>query len=246
MTKKLCFFILFLYLSGFCNENAHLDSIPADSNKTTKNSSFSTDSVPPSVNFYINSTTIVDFILPFFNAVVFDFLIEFENTHKGSILFNLASLITFDDYAKEDKSWEGYRYEIAPSIGYRFYLGHLHTYSSNSKIKHRNVPLNSVSPFIQVLGTPVFKFANETKYGSKENKTTSFDLGASIASSLGIVWNGDNFLWNPGITFGYQYWSKNARNILTFDNIDSDVKFIYINGTAPKGFYFLLDNRFGF
>lgn len=150
-----------------------------------------------------------------------------------------------------EKDWEGFRCVTSLGAGYRYYLGHLIIpVHSGSKLKHRNVPLNSFSPYIQTIESPVFKFANDKSYGSKESKSSSFDIGFSSSVSLGLVWNSFNFLWDINLLFGYQYWSDNARNILINDFREKNGSSVnihyFINGMDPKGFYWGFESRFGF
>ncbi len=250
--KKL---ILIILTFGFALSFAQKDSTSTDLSETSKKRYkryvYSTDTIAPRTNFYISNLTISDLILPAFGAFLFDFTLEKENSYNGSLIFNLTTLMRFSDIEDNEgnKDWEGFRSVTSLGAGYRYYLGHLITVRSRSKLKHRNVPLNSISPYIQAIGAPVFKFANDKSYGSKESKSSSFDIGFSTSASLGFVWNGDNFLWDINLLFGYQYWSDKARNILIFDlreKKDSMNLHYFVNGVDPKGFYWGFESRFGF
>ena len=253
--KKL---ILIILTFGFALSFAQKDSTSTDLSETSKKRYkryvYSTDTIAPRTNFYISNLTISDIlILPAFGAFLFDFTLEKENSYNGSLIFNLTTFMRFSDIEDNEgnKDWEGFRSVTSLGAGYRYYLGHLIIpIRSESKVKHRNVPLNSISPYIQAIGAPVFKFANDKSYGGKESKSSSFDIGFSTSASLGLVWNGSNFLWDViNILFGYQYWSDKARNILIFDlrkKKDSMNVHYFINGMDPKGFYWGFESRFGF
>lgn len=246
-------FILIILAFSFVTAFAQKDSVSVDLSKTSeKRYTYSTDTIPPTINFYIGHFTITDLILPAFGALLFDFTLEKENSYNGSLIFNLTTFMRFSDIEDNEgnKDWEGFRCVTSLGAGYRYYLGHLiMSIRPGSKVKHRNVPLNSFSPYIQAIESPVFKFANDKSYGSKESKSSSFDIGFSSSVSLGWVWNGDNFLWDINLLFGYQYWSDNARNILIMDfreKKDSMNFHYFINGMDPKGFYWGFESRFGF
>lgn len=247
-------FILIILAFSFVTAFAQKDSALVDLSKTSeKRYTYSTDTIPPTINFYISHFTIADLILPAFGALLFDFTLEKENSYNGSLIFNLTTFMRFFDIQDNlgEKDWEGFRSVTSLGAGYRYYLGHLIIpIRSESKLKHRNVPLNSFSPYIQAIGAPVFKFANDKSYGSKESKSSSFDIGFSTSASLGLVWNSFNFLWDINLLFGYQYWSDNARNILINDFREKNGSSVnihyFINGMDPKGFYWGFESRFGF
>jgi hypothetical protein len=247
-------FILIILAFSFVTAFAQKDSALVDLSKTSeKRYTYSTDTIPPTINFYISHFTIMDLILPAFGALLFDFTLEKENSYNGSLIFNLTTLMRFSDIQDNlgEKDWEGFRCVTSLGAGYRYYLGHLIIpVHSGSKLKHRNVPLNSFSPYIQTIESPVFKFANDKSYGSKESKSSSFDIGFSSSVSLGLVWNSFNFLWDINLLFGYQYWSDNARNILIMDFREKNGSSVnihyFINGMDPKGFYWGFESRFGF
>ena len=246
-------FVLMILAFGFISAFAQKDSISVDSSQTSKKRyTYSTDTIPPTINFYISHLTIFDLLLPAFGTLLFDFTLEKENSYNGSLVLNLTTVMLFFDIQDNEgnKDWEGFRCVTSLGAGYRYYLGHLIIpIPSGSKVKHRNVPLNSFSPYIQTIGSPVFKFANDKSYGSKESKSLSFDIGFSSSTSLGFVWNSSNFLWDINLLFGYQYWSDKARNILIMDfreKKDSMNMHYFINGMDPKGFYWGIESRFGF
>ena len=248
--KKLILIILaFSFVTAF----AQKDSALVDLNKTSeKRYTYSTDTIPPTINFYISHLTIGDLILPAFGALLFDFTLEKENSYNGSLIFNLTTFMRFSDIEDNEgnKDWEGFRSVTSLGVGYRYYLGRLVMPNySEPRVKHRNVPINSFSPYIQAIGAPVFKYANDKSYGGDESKSSSFDVGFSTSVSLGFVWNLLNFLWDNNVLFGYQYWSDKARNILIFDlrkKKDSMNVHYFINGMDPKGFYWGFESRFGF
>lgn len=247
-------FILIILAFSFVTAFAQKDSVSVDLSKTSeKRYTYSTDTIPPTINFYISHFTIADLlILPAFGAFLFDFTLEKENSYNGSLIFNLTTFMLFFDIQDNlgEKDWEGFRSVTSLGVGYRYYLGRLVMPNySEPRVKHRNVPINSFSPYIQAIGAPVFKFANDKSYGSKESKSSSFDIGFSSSVSLGLVWNMFNFLWDINLLFGYQYWSDNARNILIMDfreKKDSMNFHYFINGMDPKGFYWGFESRFGF
>lgn len=248
-------FILIILAFGFAMAFAQKDSTSADlsemSKKRYKRYVYSTDTIAPRTNFYISNLTIGDLILPAFGALLLDFTLEKENSYNGSLMFNLTTLMLFSDIEDNEgnKDWEGFRCVTSLGVGYRYYLGRLvlPTYSE-PKVKHRNVPLNSFSPYIQAVGVPVFKYANDKSYGGSESKSSSFDVGFSTSASLGFVWNLLNFLWDNNVLFGYQYWSDKARNILILDLREKkdSMNFHNFNGVDPKGFYWGFQSRFGF
>lgn len=245
--------ILTILAFGFAMAFAQKDSASADLSETAKKSyEYSTDTIPPTINFYIGHFTITDLFLPAFGALLFDFTLEKENSYNGSLIFNLTTFMRFFDIENNqgEKDWEGFRSVTSLGVGYRYYLGHLiMPIPSKSKVKQRNVPLNSFSPYMQAIGSPVFKYANDKSYGSKERKSSSLDIGFSTSASLGLVWNISNFLWDINLLYGYQYWSDKARNILIFDlreKKDSMNLHYFVNGVDPKGFYWGFESRFGF
>lgn len=246
-------FILMILAFSFVTAFAQKDSVSVDLSKTSeKRYTYSTDTIPPTINFYISHSTIAGLILPAFGALLFDFTLEKENSYNGSLIFNLTTFMRFSDIEDNEgnKDWEGFRSVTSLGVGYRYYLGRLVMPNySEPRVKHRNVPINSFSPYIQAIGAPVFKYANDKSYGSKESKSSSFDIGFSSSVSLGLVWNIFNFLWDINLLFGYQYWSDNARNILIMDfreKKDSMNFHYFINGMDPKGFYWGFESRFGF
>lgn len=246
-------FILIILAFGIAMAFAQKDSVSVDLSKTSeKRYTYSTDTIPPTINFYIGHFTITDLILPAFGALLFDFTLEKENSYNGSLIFNLTTFMRFSDIEDNEgnKDWEGFRSVTSLGVGYRYYLGRLVMPNySEPRVKHRNVPINSFSPYIQAIGAPVFKYANDKSYGGDESKSSSFDVGFSTSVSLGFVWNLLNFLWDNNFLFGYQYWSDKARNILIFDlrkKKDSMNVHYFINGMDPKGFYWGFESRFGF
>ena len=253
--KKLILIILaFSFVMAFAQKDSALVDLSETSKKRYKRYVYSTDTIAPRTNFYISNLTISDIlILPAFGAFLFDFTLEKENSYNGSLIFNLTTFMRFWDIQDNlgEKDWEGFRSVTSLGVGYRYYLGRLVMPNySEPRVKHRNVPINSFSPYIQAIGAPVFKYANDKSYGGDESKSSSFDVGFSTSASLGFVWNLLNFLWDNNVLFGYQYWSDKARNILTLDfkerNGSSMNIHYFINGMDPKGFYWGFESRFGF
>ena len=190
---------------------------------------YSTDTIPPANKFYLGAATSINILAICFGAFIIDLDWEKENSYRGSLIFNLSSIILFYDYhfSSEDATWDGFRSIISPGIGYRQYLLTSTVTKANPKkrkVKHRNTPLNSVSFYIQALENPTFKIAYDGKHN--DSKKGSFDVGSSTSATLGILWNSENFLWNYGLTIGYQYWSDNARHYLSWEK-SSGEKFNY-------------------
>ena len=71
-------FILIILAFGIAMAFAQKDSVSVDLNKTLeKRYTYSTDTIPPAINFYISHFTIADLlILPAFGAFLFDFTLE--------------------------------------------------------------------------------------------------------------------------------------------------------------------------
>ena len=111
-----------------------------------------------------------------------DFDYEIENSYRGSLMFNLSSIILFYEHpiGQEDRSWEGFRSIFSPGIGYRQYYLTFTTTKVNPKkhpVKFRNTPLNSISFYIQTMVSPAFKIAYDKKYKSADPKKGSIDVG---------------------------------------------------------------------
>ena len=180
-----------------------------------------------------------------------DFDYEIENSYRGSLMFNLSSIILFYEYTRtgDDPTWEGFRSILSPGIGYRQYLLTFTTTKVNPKkhpVKFRNTPLNSISFYIQTMASPAFKIAYDKKYKSDDSKKGSIDVGFAPSATLGMVWNAENLLWSFGFIVGYQYWGDNSRKYLTHDAYREKTKYRFMNGWCPKGFFFGTDAKIGF
>ena len=89
-------FILIILAFSFVTAFAQKDSALVDLSKTSeKRYTYSTDTIPPTINFYISHFTITDLILPAFGALLFDFTLEKENSYNGSLIFNLTTFMRF-------------------------------------------------------------------------------------------------------------------------------------------------------
>ena len=126
--KKL---ILIILTFGFALSFAQKDSTSTDLSETSKKRYkryvYSTDTIPPTINFYISNLTLSDLILPAFGVLLFDFTLEKENSYNGSLIFNLTTFMRFSDIEDNEgnKDWEGFRSVTSLGAGYRYYLGHL-------------------------------------------------------------------------------------------------------------------------
>ena len=132
---------------------------------------------------------------------------------------------------------------LGPGVGYRYYLGTIVVTHANPKkkpVKHRNVPLNSLSFYVQAMVGPTMTYISEKNIESDKPKNTSLDFGGFAKGTLGFVWNDGNFLWGMGLTGGYQYWSDKARLMLNME------KFSLINGSSQKGAFFGYEIKLGF
>lgn len=231
------FFLILLLLCAFAfaTETAQ-DSIDSSSD---------IDSVSPGVNFYFGPAFVIDlFAIPKFGSLLLDFNVEFENSYSGSFIVNLSSVMLFCDYVADEekvKKWEGYRSIWSMGVGYRQYLGRIKWSPKNVRVKHRNVPANSISFFVQSMVAPSFKWAHDKPYQSKKDAEHTFDFGGNAEVGVGFVFNGDNFLSNYGLNIGYQYWDEKVRHILDYDR-----EYVFIRGFRSKGLYVLLEVKFGF
>ena len=225
-------------------------AVPEAEQKNEFITEYSTDTIAPAKKFYIGLPTGFSVISIFFGAPMIDFSWEIENTHRGSLLFNISTILLFYDFQilRETKTWKGVRSIITPEIGYRQYLLTVTTTNENPHkhpVKHRNTPLNSYSISVQTLGGPMMKLAYDKKYKGDDSMKGSFDPGVTISGTAGFVSNISNFLWDFGITFGYEYWGKNARQFLDFSTYD-DVNYQIIKGTSGKGFFVASQMQMGF
>ena len=212
---------------------------------------YSTDTIPPANKFYLGAITGLTLFSVWFGVPMFDFDYEIENSYRGSLMFNLSSIILFYEYTRtgDDPTWEGFRSILSPGIGYRQYLLTFTTTKVNPKkhpVKFRNTPLNSISFYIQTMASPAFKMAYDKKYKSDDSKKGSIDVGFAPSATLGMVWNAENLLWSFGFIVGYQYWGDNSRKYLTHDAYREKTKYRFMNGWCPKGFFFGTDAKIGF
>ena len=212
---------------------------------------YSTDTIPPANKLYIGAITGLTLFSIWFGVSMLDFDYEIENTYRGSLMFNLSSIILFYEYpiGQEDRSWEGFRSIFSPGIGYRQYLLTFTTTKVNPKkhpVKFRNTPLNSISFYIQTMASPAFKIAYDKKYKSADPKKGSIDIGIAPSATLGMAWNAENMLWSFGFIVGYQYWGDNSRKYLTHDPYREKMTYRFMNGWSAKGFFFGTDAKIGF
>lgn len=212
---------------------------------------YSTDTIAPAKKIYIGGMTFLNLFSIWFGIPILDFYWEIENEHRGSYMFSFSSLMLFKDVkiTDEDPSWEGFRSIVSPGFGYRHYLFSFSVSKVNpkkQKIAFRNTPLYSLSFYAQAMANPTFKFAYDKKYKDSTPKKGSFDAGISASATLGSVWNMSNMLWDTGITFGYQYWSDNARKFLGKSGNVDKINYRILNGWCGKGFFVGTEIKLGF
>lgn len=212
---------------------------------------YSTDTIPPATKFYINTMTGLSAFSVWFGAPMLELTWEIENTHRGSLMINFATVMLFGEYniRDEDPTWKGFRSLISPGVGYRHYLFTYTTDKTNpkkQKVVHKNTPLNSNSFYIQSLASPTFKVAYDQRLKTETHKSGSFDAGLAASATLGSVWNMGNMLWDFGITFGYQYWGDKARRFLSWSRYEEDVNYRVFDGWTGKGLFFGTDFKLGF
>ncbi|WP_290765418.1 hypothetical protein [Fibrobacter sp. UBA4297] len=200
-----------------------------------------TDSVPPSLNYYANLFVFSDALTVFFGLVVLDFDIEKENSYRGSMMFNFSSIFRFYDFQDE---WEGFKSIWSVGVGYRQYLEtNLFrdvVFFSKVHVKHRNVPYNSMSIFVQVMASPSLLYDNYRGIEVDLGKHRSFGWGGNAIGKLGVVWNLGNFLWEIGFFGGYQYWNGVTSSVYDNDGI------AFVDVTPSKGRCFGFETKFGF
>ena len=206
---------------------------------------YDTDTIPPAINSYVGMYTALNILSLYFGVFMLDWDLEIENAYRGSTIFNLSTTLLFYEYRiwDEERSWEGVRSIFSPGVGYRQYLLTVVVSRENRKrrkVKHRNVPLNSVSFYVQAMGHPTIKVARDKPYDSDVDKKWSFDAGVAATGTLGLVWNAGNYLWDFGFSFGYQYWGSDARDFLSLGNM------CLLAGTVPRGMFFGLEYKLGF
>lgn len=207
-------------------------------------------SISPARNVYFNALTFVTPVSVWLGTVILDMDFEFENTHDGSIILNLSTMMEFYDFEiADDQLWEGYRSVWGVGLGYRYYLGFFRTSGSNPKgrpVVHRNVSLNSVAPYLEGMLSPTVKFAFDGKYDA-DDKSISLDFGGKANVTMGMVWNISNLLLNVGMTVGYQYWGEDAREFLEYDRNEESGETFHIlgGGAVPEGMFFALKFKIG-
>ncbi|MDY6330518.1 MAG: hypothetical protein SPL52_03370 [Fibrobacter sp.] len=239
------------------NEMSEANAATENNAKPLKNeyiTEYSTDTIPPANKFYIGATTGLTLFSIWFGAPMFDFDYEIENSYRGSLMFNLSSIILFYEYTRtgDDPTWEGFRSIFSPGIGYRQYYLTFTTTKVNPKkhpVKFRNTPLNSISFYIQTMASPAFKIAYDKKYKSADPKKGSIDVGIAPSATLGMAWNAENMLWSFGFIVGYQYWGDNSRKYLkylTHDPYREKMTYRFMNGWCAKGLFFGTDAKIGF
>ena len=154
------------------NEMSEANAATENNAKPLKNefiTEYSTDTIPPANKLYIGAITGLTLFSIWFGVSMLDFDYEIENSYRGSLMFNLSSIILFYEYTRtgDDPTWEGFRSILSPGIGYRQYLLTFTTTKVNPKkhpVKFRNTPLNSISFYIQTMASPAFKIAYDKKY----------------------------------------------------------------------------------
>ena len=224
------------------------DNRDIDSSETIIND-VDLDTVTPAINFYFGIPLTFNGLSAFWGTVFLDFLVEIENTHRGSLLFGCASMIQlWNPQFGHSGWWEGIRSSTALGIGYRQYLATTTQLLNPKKKKviHKNVPLNSTSLYVQGMAFPTFKFAYENYLGEGDAKKPDLSTGVAGEASTGVVWNSNNLLVNLGVTLGYQYWPEDSRKFLNFG--DEDSKFLYniVTSTTPRSVYVRVITSFGF
>ena len=215
----------------------YVDTIPEKNEFVTY---YDTDTIPPAINFYIDGSVGANIILLALGVGVFGFELEQENMYRGSIIYNFSSLIQFHDIWKE---WEGIKSIWSLGVGYRHYIVTsviTHANPSKHPVKHRNVPLNSLSLFAQAMVGPTLNYDKIRNVDDDDNERGASAFGAFIKGTLGVVWNSSNFLWELGISGGLQYWGEKARLMLNTES------FAIINGTSIKGAFFGTEVKMGF
>ena len=199
-----------------------------------------TDSVTPSLNYYANLFVFSDALTIFFGLVVLDIDIEKENRYRGSMMFNFSSIFRFYDFHDE---WKGFKSIWSVGVGYRQYLEtNLFRdidYFSKVHVKHRNVPYNSMSIFVQVMASPSLSFDNYRGIEVDLGKHRRFSLGGNVMGKLGVVFNFGNFLWEVGLFGGYQYWNGATSSVYDNDGI------AFVNVSPSKSRCFGFEVKFG-
>lgn len=211
---------------------------------------YSTDTIPPGRKFYISTITGLSLFSIWFGIPILELTWEIENTHRGSLMINIATIMLFGDYniTDEDPTWEGFRGIISPGVGYRHYFFTYSTDKTNRKKKkviHKNTPLNSNSFYIQAMASPTFKVAYDQVLEKETSKSGSFDIGLATSATLGDVWNIGNMLLDFGITIGFQYWDDEARKFLDLSRAQ-DYNYHMLDGWTGNGLFFGTNFKLGF
>ncbi len=214
-----------------------VDTIPEKNEFVTY---YDTDTIPPAINFYIDGVMAPDLLFLPLGICLFGFELEQENSYRGSVIYNFSTIFQFHDLWKE---WEGIKSIWSLGLGYRHYLVTsviTHANPKKQPVKHRNVPLNSISLFAQAMLGPTLNYDRIKNVESDADKHGACAFGAFIKGTLGVVWNSSNFLWELGISGGLQYWGEKARLMLNTES------FAIINGTSIKGAFFGTEVKMGF
>ena len=201
---------------------------------------YDTDTIPPAINFYVDGSLAADLILLALGVGVFGFELEQENMYRGSIIYNFSSLIQFHDIWKE---WEGIKSIWSLGVGYRHYIVTsviTHANPSKHPVKHRNVPLNSLSLFAQAMVGPTLNYDKIRNVDDDDNERGASAFGGFAKGTMGLVGNFGNLLWEFGLSGGYQYWGEKARLMMNTENV------ALVNGSSLKGAFFGFEIKLGF
>lgn len=201
---------------------------------------YDTDTIPPAINFYIDGSLGADLILLALGAGVLGFELEQENMYRGSVIYNFSAFFGFHDLWNE---WKGIKSIWSLGLGYRQYLvTSVMTHANPSKhpVKHRNVPLNSLSLFAQAMIGPTLNYDKIRNVEGDDEERGACAFGGFAKGTLGVVGNFGNFLWEFGLSGGYQYWDEKARLMLNTENV------ALINGSSLKGAFFGFEIKLGF
>ena len=198
-----------------------------------------TDSVLPAWNYYANLFVFTDIISVFCGAVILDVDVESENRYRGSVIYNFSSIFSFYDIHDE---WEGFRSIWSIGVGYRQYL-ETQMFSDlnlrNVQVKHRNVPYNSLSVFVQLMLAPSLMFDSDRSIESKQEEENRIGWGMNAIGRLGVVFNLKNFLWEIAFLGGYQYWNGVKSSVY------NNKGFAFVNVCPSKGHCFGAEIKFG-
>ena len=201
---------------------------------------YDTDTIPPAINFYIDGSVGANIILLALGVGVFGFELEQENMYRGSIIYNFSALMQFHDIWKE---WEGIKSIWSLGVGYRHYIVTsviTHANPSKHPVKHRNVPLNSLSLFAQAMVGPTLNYDKIRNVDDDDNERGASAFGGFAKGTMGLVGNFGNLLWEFGLSGGYQYWGEKARLMMNTENV------ALVNGSSLKGAFFGFEIKLGF